>query len=85
MSKDTWAGMIIRYVDGNENRLAFQRAEDESQAVARVEEALKANMLILELEDRVRLIPFHQIRSIEIKPKAKVLPRYAVRDVHIVE
>lgn len=85
MSEDTWAGMIIRYVDGNENRLAFQRTGGESQVVARVEEALKANMLILELEDRVRLIPFHQISSIEIKPKSKALPRFAVRDVHIVE
>ena len=81
---DEWAGMIIRYVDGNENRIAFRRPEDASNVTARIEEILQSGVLILELEDRMMVVPFHHIKSLEVSPKPDKLPHYALRDVHIV-
>ena len=79
-----WAGMIVRYVDGNENRFAFKRAEDEASVVARIEEAVNAGVLMIELEDRLLAIPWHRIKSLEVRPTPPKLPRFAVRNAHLV-
>ena len=84
MSEPRNAGMIVRYVDGNVNKFTFTRKEDEVNAMKRIDEALTANWLVLELEDRALLIPVHSIRNIEVIPKPPSFPSYAIRNVRIV-
>lgn len=78
-----WAGMIIRHVDGKDTRIAFRKDEDAANVVARIEEVLSTGVLILELDDRLMVIPLHSIKCIEMKPKPPKIPRYALRDVHL--
>ena len=79
-----WAGLIIRYVDGNENRFAFARAADEANIVARIEQAVDAKVLMLELEDSLLVVPWHRIKSLEVRPAPPTLPRFAIRNVQVV-
>ena len=78
------AALIIRYADGNVNKFIFTRPEDEVNALQRIEEALKSNWLVIELEDRAFLIPVHQIRNIEVRPKPPTLPKHAIRNARLV-
>ena len=73
--------LTIRFVDGTESRFAFTREEDLRGSLARIEKALAANVVVLELEDRVVAIPFHNIKSIEVVPPPAILPDYAVTNV----
>jgi hypothetical protein len=77
----TKVNLIIRYNDGNQDRFALMREEEDSSAVMRVEEALKSNHLFLELRDSVLIIPFQNIKSIEVTPKPKRFPRTAIRNL----
>lgn len=79
-----WAGLIVRYVDGNENRFAFSRAADEANVVARIEDAVNARILMIELDDRLLAIPWHRIKSLEVRPSPAKLPRFALRNAQIV-
>ena len=84
MSEHPNAGMIIRYLDGTESHFVFSRDDaDGAEAVTRLEEALKAGVLLVTLEDRLLAIPFGSIRNVEIVPPPKNLPRYALRDVRM--
>lgn len=78
------ASLIIRYSDGNEDRFALTRDEDDSSAVLRVEEAMKSNLLFLELPDRVMIVPVNNIKSIEVNPKPKRFPRTAIRNLELI-
>ena len=44
---------------------------------------LKTNTLAIETEDRLVLIPLHNVRSIEVTPPPADLPRYAVRNARV--
>jgi hypothetical protein len=85
MDKDRKAKMIVRYVDGQSNKIVFSQTVGDLNALKRLEEAMQANCLLLEMEDRVLLIPIHQIKSIEVSPPPDKLPKYAIRGVSIVE
>ena len=81
----TKASLIIRYNDGNQETFAFRRDEEDSSAVMQVEEALKSNLLFLELNDRVMIVPFSNIKSIEVVPKPKRFPRTAIRNLELIQ
>jgi hypothetical protein len=85
MAENRKARMIVRYVDGQSNKIVFSQAIADLHAMKRIEEAMQANCLLLEMEDRVLVIPMHQIKSIEVSPPPDKLPKYAIRGVSIVE
>lgn len=79
------ARLIVRYVDGNENVFTFDQPVKEGAMMARVQEALESQHLVIELEDRVRIIPVHQIKSVEIQPKPAKLPALTVRHARLIK
>ena len=83
MKKETRVGMVVRYVDGEEDWFVFSRPEDIPNPITRIEEALNASMIILELENRVLLIPMHRVARIEVSPRPDKLPSYALRNVRV--
>ena len=85
MAERRKAKMIVRYVDGQSNTIVFSQPVGDLNATKRIEEAMEAKCLILEMADRVLLIPIHQIKSIEVSPPPDKLPTYAIRGVSIVE
>jgi hypothetical protein len=83
MAQRTKAAMIVRFVNGKELRLAFDREEDQIQAGQRIQEALAAQHLVVELSDRAMIIPVHNIEIIEVYPRPATWPRYAVRNARV--
>ena len=78
------AAIVIRYADGNVNKFVFTRPEDELKAIQRIDNALKSNWLIIELDEQLFLIPVSQIRSIEVRPKPATLPDYTIRNANLI-
>ena len=79
------AKLIIRYVNGQSNTLVFSQIVGAADAMKRIEEAMDAQCLVLELEDRAMLIPLHQIKSLEVFPAPEKLPKYTLRSVSFLE
>ena len=78
--------MIIRLVDGNVHRLRFTPADDdEVQLAGRIEKALQTQDLVVELGDRLLVIPMHSILTIEVTPPPPKLPAVAIRNAQFVE
>ena len=76
--------MRIRYVNGSEQTFEFARQQDDARTASRIHQALSENQLMLELEDRVFIIPFASIQSIEISPPPDKLPANALRNVKLI-
>jgi hypothetical protein len=83
MVAKTRANLVVRYIDGNSNSFAFVREDEDPQSLVRLDEAIKAQILFLELSDHLMAIPFHNIKSIEVYPKPKRAPRYSIRNVRL--
>ena len=84
MNEGTTGCMVIRYVNGNEQRFEFERQEEALNIASQIKELLSANQLILELEDRVLVIPFQNVEYIEVAPSPEKLPSNAIRNVRLI-
>ena len=86
MAQDTKGFMAIRYTDGTEQTFEYDRLGDEYKhnIVGLIKEALNSNHLLLEMQDKVLIIPFQSVKSIEFSPPPEKLPEYALRNVRIV-
>ena len=77
--------LTIRYANGAEQKFEFPRRQDTHSIAAQIKDALSANQILLELEDRFLIIPFQNIQSIEMMPPPAKLPANAIRNVRIIE
>ncbi len=84
MNDGTKRILTIRYINGNEEKFEFTRQGDTHSIAAQIKDALSANQIILELGDRVLIVPFQNIQSIEITPPPDKLPANALRNVRII-
>ena len=73
--------LTIRYVNGSEEKFEYNRFEDEYSIAAHIKEALRENHLLLDLEDRLVVIPYQSILSLDISPPPTKLPTTALRKV----
>jgi hypothetical protein len=73
--------LTIRYVNGSEEKFEYDRLEEEYSIAAHIKEALRENQLLLELEDRLIVIPYQSILSLDISPPPIKLPATALRKV----
>lgn len=53
--------LTIKYNNGNVQKFEYARTEDALNVVSRMQEVLKANQVLLELEDRFMIIPMQNI------------------------
>ena len=81
MSRADKGILTIRYVNGSEEKFEYNRFEDEYSIAAHIKEALRENHLLLELEDRLVVIPYQSILSLDISPPPAKLPATALRKV----
>ncbi len=84
MSDEAKVTLTIRYVDGSQQRFEGIREKDEVNMASRIQNALNASQLLLVLEDKLLVIPFHNIQNIEVSPAPPRLPANAVRNVRLV-
>ncbi len=87
MSDENRGIMTIRYVNGTEQKFEYARLKDDSSiasAASRIQDMLKANQILLELEDRFLIIPLQNVLSIEISPPPVKFPKNTVKDVRLI-
>ena len=78
--------LTIHYVNGTKQKFEFPQQPDETlSGAARTKELLAGNQLILELEDRILIIPFQSIQAIELSPPPEKLPTTAIRNVRLAD
>jgi hypothetical protein len=78
--------LTIRYVNGTEEKFEYAPHEENALNIAsRIQDALSANQVLLELEDRVLIIPFQNILSMEVSPLPAKLPPNVLRNVRRIE
>jgi len=85
MTKNKTGTMVIRFVDGTEEVLEFARLpQDDVNLAARIQEILNAQHLIVEVDGKLVVYPFHNIKAIEVFPVPEKLPRIAMKTAHLV-
>jgi hypothetical protein len=84
MNEESMTCMVIRYVNGNEQRFEFERQEDVLNLASQIKEVLSADQLMLELEDRLLIIPFQNVEYFEVAPSPDKLPSNAIRNVRLI-
>ena len=72
--------MTIHFVNGKEIKFEFPPKEDQYSIGALIQEALKANQILLELEDRAVFIPFQNVQQVEISPPPQKMPPITIRN-----
>jgi len=76
----------IWFTDGNSLKFEFDRDEEfENNIVSRIEKGLTNHNMAFEVEGRLMLVPFANVRTVEFIPAPKVLPRGMIRGAQIVE
>jgi len=73
--------MIIHFTDGSKKLLEFpqQMADTDSTSALRIKDALEARHLVLEAEGALIVIPFENVKYIQVHPTPKKLPPGVIR------
>lgn len=90
MQKETLAGAVIHYINGEKEGFVFTRddlTEEGQQAVVeRMQHAMQSNALIFKTtSDRLIVIPIQNIQKIEINPAPPKLPDTVFENVRVVQ
>jgi hypothetical protein len=85
MIDKTKGTLTIRFIDGSEQKFEFTRLEESSSIAQRIQDALSANQLLLELEDRLMVVPFQNILTVEVSPPPPKVRGHVLRNVRLVE
>ena len=84
MTKENRGTLVIRFVDGTEERFEHYRPPQEDvNLVARLQETLNAQHLIVEVEGKLVVYPFHSIKAIEVFPVPEKLPRIVIKKAQL--
>ncbi len=75
--------MKIHYMDGKVQRFSFPVQAEPTKAGARLSEMMKMHEIALQLEDRLLLIPTHNVRLIEVSPVDTHLPPFVIRNAKL--
>lgn len=84
MNDEAKGVLTIRYMNGNEQKFEYDRTEDELNLASKIQELLRGNQVLLELEDRLLIIPFQNIQSTEVSPSPAKLPSNVLRDICLI-
>jgi hypothetical protein len=69
-------GMVIHFTDGSKKTLEFpqQMTDSDSTAALRIKDALDARHLVMEAEGALIVIPFDNVKYVQVHPAPKKLP-----------
>jgi hypothetical protein len=77
--------LTIHFVNGSDQEFEFTRPEESASIAQRIQDALGANQLLLELEDRLLVVPFQNILTVEVSPPPPKVRGNVLRNVHLVK
>ena len=74
-------GLIIHFMDGTKKVLEFpqQVADSDVAAAAKLKEALEARHLVIQAEGALVVIPFENVKYLQVYPAPKKLPAGVIR------
>ncbi|HEX6690116.1 MAG TPA: hypothetical protein VF110_03115 [Burkholderiales bacterium] len=74
-------GILIHFMDGSKKLLEFpqQVADGDASAVAKLKDALDAGKLVIEAEGALIVIPFDNVKYVQVYPAPKKLPAGVIR------
>ena len=74
-------GILIHFMDGSKKLLEFpqQVADTDASAAAKLKEALEAGKLVIEAEGALIVIPFDNVKYLQVHPAPKKLPAGVIR------
>jgi hypothetical protein len=73
-------GIIIHFMDGSKMNLDFpKQVASQGAAAIKLKEALAARHLIVEADGALMVIPFENIKFIQVYPAPPQLPEYAIK------
>ena len=74
-------GIIIHFIDGSKKLLEFppQLADGDVAAAAKLKELLEARSLTIEAEGALIVIPFENVKYLQVYPAPKKLPAGVIR------
>jgi hypothetical protein len=72
--------LIIHFTDGSKLSVAFPKQTDDiHQLASRIQKALDANQLAIEMDDEFFVIPMNNIKYLQINPVPEKLPDSVIR------
>ena len=84
--KPPTVSMTVRLIDGSIRRFRFPSdGGDDVTLGSRIEKALQTQDLVVELGDRLLVIPKHSILTIELTPPPPKLPAVAIRNARLIK
>jgi len=87
MSDEECVRMTVKFVNGTEENYTFPRQMTEKDAhvmMNKVQEALDAKHLIIDLGSKVQILPMNNILQIEISPTPVKLPSICIKGASLV-
>jgi hypothetical protein len=74
-------GMIIHFTDGSKKTLEFpqQMADTDATMALRIKDALESRHIVLEAEGALIVIPFDNVKYVQVHPVPKKLPPGVIR------
>ena len=87
MNDDVSVDMTVKFVNGTEEHYTFSRQMTEEDAhilVNKVQEALDAKHLIIDLGSKIQIMPMNNILQIEVTPVPVQLPENCIQGASLV-
>ena len=83
---DKQRSLTIRYVNGDEETFEFPALgeDDPANLALHFQKHLDADQLVIELKDRILIIPKRNILNFEISPKPSKLPQLTIKNATMV-
>ncbi len=85
MSNSNTAHLKLCYMDGTEQRFEYVQAQETQSLSSRIQDVMKLNQVIIEVGDKLLVIPMQNLKAIEISPAPKKLPNFVIRNARLIE
>jgi hypothetical protein len=63
----------------------YVREDEVTTMATRIEKALESNDVLIELEDRLLVVPLNNLKYIEITPAPPKLPKFTIRHARLIQ
>jgi hypothetical protein len=74
-------GMIIHFMDGSSLKLDFpKQVKHDESIIPRIEKILERQALMAEVDGALMLVPFNNVKYLQVYPAPERLPDYALRE-----
>ena len=86
MERDVEVKFTFKFTNGDTLKIKTRISENERRNTgSNIESTMRAGYIAMEVDDKLRVIPMHNIQSLEISPSPHVVLAHCITGAHIVE